>query len=630
MSGFDTKNASTICKLRIKRSDLKRILALMDKPTTQAVRIKVSMPLKYKNQTFQCVWANEFGRTLISLIAQLRTQAPLTISELQGIPGLEIFPSPDSLRFKTLSIGVKKLAIAVSVESYRCSPPGKQTVFNFLLYQLYKIGGENNWRLCRYRNNYEYYSDISECCSVRGYEKNTFCTNHVSYNIVKYVREYITVMTTIIVILGIPLLLKFVRSFREERKYYQRPDSPMALSSILRSLLVEEKGSVVSAQRRLLFSAIVTTILYVSEWMLLWAFIALVWIIPFTALDFFGTRPGVIDEDMASCFPSQTYTYNIYVKLLALPFNIKYWRKIYNSCFKRDYQLTRNQDLPSSKKICLFFEDLFFIFLYLIFFIFICFFDLLFLILLWFLYLAFPPISLYKGSFPLIPILWVVLSLFLIIPSLICLLSMAFFFLAGLYLNGEYYSPIVAPTMLFVFYAWKCWRSCVEAKYANLKSSIYEVCEELANGNCNNVLTENVSIGSMVDVNDGPFTLDVRTGAMSKALYETIRETYLPYDDVLFSFFVRLFVVTNFCLFLSVIVLFCQSSGISGELQVISTMAIGILPFIFDIIWADDSLGDQADKKLKLMLGQTINFERMTSNVIYVSVTSEERNVLIF
>jgi hypothetical protein len=187
--------------------------------------------------------------------------------------------------------------------------------------------------------------------------------------------------------------------------------------------------------------------------------------------------------------------------------------------------------------------------------------------------------------------------------------------------------------MLFVFYAWKCWRSCVEAKYANLKSSIYEVCEELANENCNNELTElteNVSIGSMVDVNDGPFTLDVRTGDMSKALYETIRETYLPYDDVLFSFFVRLFVVANFCLFLSVIVLFCQSSGISGELQVINTMAIGILPFIFDIIWADDSLGDQADKKLKLMLGQTIDFERMTNNVIYVSVTSEERNVLLF
>ncbi len=616
MTSFNNKENVSICKFRLEKSALKYILALTDEPTTQAVEILAWT----QSKAFQWVWANEFGRTLISLIAELSTPAPLTI------PGLLTIPAPQPLQFSTLSAGIKEADIRVSVESYRCWPPEKDALFNFLLHQLFKMGNDHNYRLC-HRDGY---GAVFTCCSVRGYEKIIFCASHRS-NMVKYVREYITVMTTIIVILGIPFLLKYIRSFGEERKHYEISDRPMALSFILRALLIEEKGPVVSAQRRLIFSLIVTAILYVSESESIWAVIALGWIIPFTAFDFFGTRPGAIDDDIASCFPSQTYTYNIYVKLLTLPFNVKYWRKIYNSCFKKDYQLIQNEELPSWKKVCLFLEDLLFIFLYLTFLVFICLFDLLFLILLWFLYLSFPVISLCNGSLSLFSILCTSLNLLLIIRSIISLLTVALFFLAGLYLNGEFYSPIVAPTMLFCLYGWKCWRSYVEAKYTKLKTNTYEFCEELANEHDHNDVTENVSIVSMVDVQDCTFTLNVKTGAISKALYEAIRETYLPFDDVLFSFFVRLFVVANFCLFLSAMILFSQSSGISGELQIISAMTVGILPFIFDIIWADDALGGQvADKKLKLMLRKTIDFERRSGNVMYVRITSEERTVPLF
>jgi hypothetical protein len=605
------------------RLALQTILALMDKPTTKAVKLEVLAHYKGRTKAFHWVWANEFGRTLISL------NKTLSSPELPMIPALLTIPAPQPLQIRTLSIGFEERSISVYVQSYSCWPPPGESVFNFLLYQLFKMENDHNYRLC-HSEQYEN-GDISriKCCIVRGYEKILFCADHVSKT-VKYVRGYIAVVTTIIVVLGIPLLLKYIRSFREVRKDYQLSDSPMALSFILRSLLIEEKGSVVSAQRRLIFSLMVTVILYVCESRSTWAVIALVWIIPFTALDLFGTRPGAIDEDIVSCFPSQTYTYNIYVKLLTLPFNVKYWRKIYNSCFKMDYQLIANHELPSWMKLFLFFQDLFFIFLYLAFFVCICLFDLSFLILLWFLYLSFPPISLCNGSLSCFPILCVILSLAFIIRSLIAFLSMAFFFLAGLYLNGEYYSHIVAPAMLFAFYAWKCWRSCVEAKYAKLKTNIYEFCEELANENSNNVVGENASIASIVDGHDSPLTLDVKTGTMAKALYDSIRGTYLPYDDILFSFFVRLFIVANFCLFLSAMILFSQSSGISGELQVISAMTVGILPFIFDIIWADDALVGLADKKMKLMLGQTVDFERRSGNVIYVRVTSEERNVLLF
>ena len=595
----------------------------MDKPTTKAVEITVKTKLANQNyqNTFQWFYVKEFGRTVVSLISQLnfvRQPELITIT----LPWV-FLPWNRSWQLNTITIGVEKLSVKVVMDGSGCSVGEMEIVFNFLLRQLPRIGENLNYRLCD--------SDAFRCCSVRGYEDIIICTFRQS-QIVEHVRTYIILMTIIIYYLGVPLLLKYIRSFGEERKHYQISDSPMALSFILRNLLIEEKGPVVSAQRRLFFSILVTATLCFSEPTSRWPAVACVWIIPFTAFDFFGTRPGAIDENIASCFPNQTYTYNIYVKLLTLPFNFKFWRRIFNSCLKKEqqnsyHQLIQNEELPSWKKTCHFFEDLFFILLYLALFIFICFFDLLFVIVLWFLYLSFPSTSFRNSLLSLFRILFTMFNLILITRSLIFCLTSAFFLLTGFYLNWDFYCPFVVPTMLLVLYGWKCWRSCVEAKYTKLKTNIYEFCEEFVDENY--VFTENAS---MVHVPDCPLTLDIGTGTISKALYEAVRVMYLPFDDdVLLSFFARLFVVANYFLGLSVMISFSQSSAIPGELQFISTIAVGLLPFILEITWADDTLEDKlADKKLKLMLRQTIDFERRSGNIIYVRITKEERNVPLF
>ena len=61
--------------------------------------------------------------------------------------------------------------------------------------------------------------------------------------------------------------------------------------------------------------------------------------------------------------------------------------------------------------------------------------------------------------FPLVPISFAItaISVTLIMRSLISLLNIAFLLLTGLYLNGEFYSPIVFPLLLLAVYCWNGW-----------------------------------------------------------------------------------------------------------------------------------------------------------------------------
>ncbi|CAB4034705.1 Hypothetical predicted protein, partial [Paramuricea clavata] len=403
-------------------------------------------------------WANEIGRTISSLIAQASPAQPWY--------------------FNTLSTGIEKVNIVALEGSYGClstrdNVNGTDLVFDFLLHHLSKIEDDHNYKLCHKED-----SKIYKCCSVIGFGNLKLCTDYSSIAL-EYANEYIIAMTIITGIIVLPLILKYLRSFKKESKHYKFSDSPMALSSIFHAALIEEKGPVKSAQRRLVFSLTVTGILYVSGMESTWVVIAAVWIIPFTAFDTF-----VINYD--------------------LQFDV-------------------------------------------------------------------------------------------ILPLIIVVLL----FISGLYLNAEFYSPTVAPAMILAVYCWRCWRTFVETKYLQLKTKIYEVSVERANENSLHAeIEDDTSMptneacnfnteGNHDEIDDGRFTVNIKTGTISKALYEELRETYLLYDEVLFWFLVRLFLIANFCLFVSVKMLFFQKSGISGELQIISTMAVGTLPFIFDAIWAE-------------------------------------------
>ena len=617
------KNVSKTCKLQINDSVLQNILQLTHESTTQVVELAVLIYSRNgtrMSQELKWAWANKVGGTIISLITQMSSSRPYY--------------------FYTLSAGVKNVKVAISeLDNYHgCLPTeenGTNLVFNFLLHQLFEKQGDNDYKLCLTPSNED--KGTYKCCSISG--NFILCADYSSV-ILQFAQRYIIVVIIIFSFIALPLMLSYMRSSANEREHYTISDSPMALSSIFRTVLIDEKGPVRSAHRRFAFSLTVTGILYLSEFDSHWYVISLVWIIPFTAFNTFVTdwqSSNVLSEISNELLGTNGMT-AIYTIVLTLPFNLKHWwNHVYWRKFEQNwnYQQIGNNQIhiwPIRKKIYHFFGDMLSMFVIVCNFVVTWFFVCIFLIYAPIMTCLLPSLIHFFEIIP--PILFfgyfvialVTVSLVLIVRSLISLLTIAFLLITGMYLNGEYYCPVVAPTMILVVYCWKFWRLYVETQYLHLKTKIYEICEELASENS---VSTNDTHSPDVEENNR-FSVNVKSGTVSKALYEELRETYLPYNEVFFWFFVRLFFVANFCLFMYVMILFFQLSGISGTLQIISTMAVGTLPFIFDAIWTEHTLEQKkvADMKLKLLLKQVIKFKRQVGNVIEVGVQfeSEKKN----
>ena len=628
------KNVSKTCKLQINDSILQNILQLTHESTTQVIELAVLIYSRNgtrMSQELKWAWANKVGGTIISLITQMSSSRPYY--------------------FYTLSAGVKNVKVAISEldNYYGCVPTeenGTDLVFNFLLHQLFEKQGDNNYKLCHTPSNED--KGTYKCCGISG--NFIFCADYSSV-ILQYAQRYIIVVIIIFSFIALPLMLSYMRSSANERDHYTISDSPMALSSIFRAVLIDEKGPVRSAHRRFAFSLTVTGILYLSEFDSHWYMISLVWIIPFTAFNTFVTdwqSSNPISEISNDLLGTNGMT-TMYTIVLTLPFNLKHWwNHVYWRKFEQNWnyqQIGNNQihEWPIRKKIYHFFGDMLSMFVIVCNFVVTWFFVCIFLCsasMLTCVYAS--PLHFFSEMIPrnrfcinnavgiiaffLFFLALVIVSLVLILRSFILLLTIVFLLITGMYLNGEFYCPVVAPTMILVVYCWKCWRLYVETQYLQLKTKIYEICEELASENS---VSTNDTHSPDVDENNR-FSVNVKSGTVSKALYEELRETYLPYNEVFFWFFVRLFFVANFCLFVYVMILFFQLSGISGTLQIISTMAVGTLPFIFDAIWTEHTLEQKkvADMKLKLLLKQVIKFKRQDGNVIEVGVQfeSEKKN----
>ncbi|CAB4018798.1 Hypothetical predicted protein [Paramuricea clavata] len=155
MTMLNLTNASIICKqLRINDSAIENILRLIHDPITHVVEIKVSINSGNKTRRFPefiWPWANEIGRTIISLKAQSNA----------------IF-NQFSLRISTLNVGIEKVDVVVSEEYYGCLPAGSkgsEIVFDFLLHNLSDSDDTHDYKLCRAFNN-EVNLIKYNCCRV--------------------------------------------------------------------------------------------------------------------------------------------------------------------------------------------------------------------------------------------------------------------------------------------------------------------------------------------------------------------------------------------------------------------------------------------------------------------------------
>ncbi|CAB4033205.1 Hypothetical predicted protein [Paramuricea clavata] len=186
--------------------------------------------------------------------------------------------------------------------------------------------------------------------------------------------------------------------------------------------------------------------------------------------------------------------------------------------------------------------------------------------------------------------------------------SCTFLFTIGLFLNGETYNNYFFPLSTILLYSWTNWKSSVETKNLVLITTIYEVCKEttpvqptaLANsgGERDDSANDAETKLHVIKLNDDGEPI------IPKKLYNIVREKFLPYDRVLFYYFMGIFFVTVFAFFLYTMISLSERSGVTSSVQVIGSMAATILPIIFDFVWRKNSGEQKAAKitalKLKL------------------------------
>ena len=595
--------------LRIDELAVEDILRHTQSYSTHLVEITVSINSGNKTRELKWSWADEIGRTIISLKGSVSRAS--------------------SFYYITLNAGAKE--VNVVVENHGCLPNGSnvsEIIFDFLLHKIFRRSDHTHeYKLCRVINENDGIKQYN-CCRIASGGNLTICAEYLSV-LLEYVTYYITIMVLFMFYVGFPLITQYLRSIPEETQYYSITDSHMALSRIFYAAFVEESNNPVTPYcRRLIFSSTVVTIIYIGTASLALLIVSIIWALLFIAFDFFGLNTNTAKNIEA------------YLTILTLAFNIKYWWKCFEglrkpACLQNALNGKRYKKIPI------------FIIAYIICFIPIA-----------LLSIGFSPITfLTSASLRQVItttfsdsnkcILFIILLLHTLFPGIsytiiilfIILFSILLLYLIiGLYLNGSFFSPIVVPICILVVYSWKNWRLFVETKYLQLKTAIYECCEEYyekkkgsdtSTPTTSSLITERNDEESeeSTESPDQGYSVNVKEGTVSKALYHKIREHKLPYNEVLFYFSMRMILVANFCLIVFVMMSLAQKSNIAVPVQIMSTIAVSSLPLIFDMIWADYSF-EQKNlnyKKLKKELNSIMRMDIKQEDIVTVQLEYEEK-----
>ena len=626
-TSLNLTNASCNSEFQITKSAVENILRLIHNHGAHVLVIKVSLISGNITRELKWPWANEIGRTIISL-----KRTTILFSESSTIP------------FITLNRGIKEVKIVISDGNSTClvndGNESELLVFDFLLHQLSHSDDVHDYKLCRI-NNSELGLQQYNCCRVSTGGNLTVCAEYSSL-LLWTATVYTIMMVFFMLHIGLPLIVHYLRQIPKETKYYFITDSPMAVSRIFYVAFLEGSNdeSVKPYYRRLTLSLTVVLIFSISypifkNYCL--PFLLFLWAILFTVFDVLDLNKGV-DE------PKETENismYDKYLTILTLPFNISFWwKKLRNKGQEkgqvesqderggqRERQGEEQKQCEKTKKLVKnFFGCFFFGVKYILLVL-----PLTFYVFGLSLTSAFKIyFSKFSSSLPnqqkkLAMICFLMKSVIFSATILVAqfflmgFFNLLLFWIIGIYLNGSIFSPYIVPTLNFVVYSWKNWKWCVETKYLQLKTTIYDICEEYSQQNNpeQNFSPEQVSRKD--------YPVNVQNGTVSKALYNKIRKEVLPYNKVLFYYSVRIFFfVINFCLIVFVMMYLAQKSDIDVPAQIMSTIVISTFPLIFDTIWAKHSSETKKVycKKLKLKLRGIMKMEKR-EDVVYVKLASE-------
>jgi hypothetical protein len=637
----NSSNITAACLNPVSQSTFKDVLQLMGSSTTNVIDLHVWIEsvnaTMNKTQVLKGIkWANDIGRTLISLIALAERFKPITLPWYTS----------------TLTAGVYGVNIVVAEKTMRCMFSGNnrtdQAIFDLLVDQLYYMSGnKTDYKLCRPHND-KYQGPKYNCCMIVGRNDIPICSDYSSI-VTKVFPNLVLVTVFFLIYIDFPIILEYLCQYKEDNKHYSISDSPMSLSSILHSVFIEGHGPVKSFGRKLMFVlfVLVTTLperggLLVVYWILVcpWALI-----FPFSDPLSFNENDHITMTPLQSTLRE---TFKNSIGIITLPFNLKLWWHRVSTKWPRGLKLniTRNssfqqletnpesstttqeslEDLENDRQegdrhfgfleiMKYRFSILILLVVYLIALPFLCF-HALGLLLLYntnFLFVNAQERSMTKRIIKYVSVCCLCLiTILLILASITNLFLLTFYSIVGLFLNGEIYSPYVVPLATILFYAWTTWSSSVETKYLILTTNIYKVCKKTiaVQGNeHSNSITEN---GGNVNntprsSTTGPFRErfmveldDDRGPIIPKELYDLVRERFLPYDRILFHYFQGVFFIAIFAYLLYIMMSLAQKSGISNSVQIIGTIAATSLPFIFNFVWKKSSDEQKAANSIVL------------------------------
>ena len=733
VSKVDAANSSNMtqgCLPTISQSAMKFILELMSDKITHVIDLKIWIESANNSMNKAQVltgikWANEIGRTLITLVVEAKTTDRLMLLSYTS----------------TMKAGHHDVNIVITEETMRCLFRRHNTsddgIFDLLVHELHQISGsKNDYKLCLPFKEQDQVTSYN-CCTVVGPNDTLICSDYSSL-VTEMVPILVLTTLAFFAYIAFPLTWEYLNKFKKSDTHYRISNSPMSISSIIHSVFVSGCELEKSTRRRLMFGIFVLVTTLPEQGVFLWIYLGIMspW--------YFFLLTDVIHYDESRLLKLTEVTY-LYTgggimsghEILKRVFNVHNYRKLQQktllhpsssedsmfesdkdgkleeetlllSSLSEDNMLESDKDgkleeetlllssssednmlesdkddkleeetlllssssddnmfesdkddkleeetllLSSSsednepsfiRKCCTSFS---FSLLYLIALPVALAYNLLFsayLLLCTFLLLAknivsFPKTAnVMKGNrlkqlCLIIPVN--LINIVIIVYSTYNMLSLAFFLIIGLFLNVEIYSPYILPLCTIVFYSWAKWRSAVETKYLVLTTNIYKVCNESrveSNQRSNNVTDNSCRLGDTNQRTDlYRIELDDGEPIISKELYDQVRKHILPYHQTLFHYFKGVFFIAVFGYLLYILMSMAQKSGISGSLQIISTISVSSIPFIFDFVWKKksdeqkeaDSIALQS--KLKGIL--KVSTSNATTGIIEVEFTAKAK-----
>ncbi len=642
------------CVLEMKESEISEIVELFNNDRVHVVDIHVSFAKTSHDKEI-----SDFRVKLLNPI------------------GREILYSLESEYFKyvtwTLNVGIRSFKLHVS-ESQKDCIKRQKNVINFAFENM-----QNIVRSVNLATNYEvwyYFKETSSekvhqiCCQIT--KHNSPKCNHgcSTGNLFLYANSgspwivIIFLMSFFFALFYFMWLLHLVLSRTEfdleYPKYYKLKESRMSPSFILFKIIFEENSCVVSFIRScvpigvhsyctyLLFrgNGIMRVVLILPVLWGLYFFIQISYLYKSKV-----TRSSIIltkiKEERKKCSSFALFWFSLsfipdvnefrqeiesgefagVIKVLTLPFNIKYWRKIIkklnniSAAFIERVSIKFRNRIFKILAICICYVlavllgalSISIVFLYLIFVAIL--FPSMYMLRMMYLILVLKR-KLLDSCYPSFRNVLAAIHCFFLFAFLVIFdFVMAFAiqsFLVGLFLNLIYFVPYFAFFSVLTFYCCNYWKT-MEEKYLVLKRLIYEACRDI----------QHVNNGCIPSRN--PKREEKVLPVVSKELDDKIREKLLPYDTNLFYFAFKIFWAFVFSFGILKLIEMLDEFNVTGVVQVITTASLGVMPHIFNMIALKTSEEKKKAREEKLKL----NVKYMVEDLLRADPKLVARTVLI-